>query len=71
MAGSRPMREIYFFTISAIILSDIAVFLKDIFFVKPLNTGPSVIPEARNHCCKARTASNGEPDKCGIATTAP
>ena len=57
------MRETYFFTISAIILSDMPVLRSDIFLVKPLNTGPSVIPEARNHCCKARTASNGEPDR--------
>ena len=57
------MREIYFFTISAIILSDMAVLRSDIFLVKPLNTGPSVIPAARNHCCRARTASNGEPDR--------
>ena len=71
MAGLRPIREIYFFTISAIDLSEIAVFRKDIDLVKPLKTGPVVIPLTDNHFFKARTASRGEPRILGIATMAP
>ena len=71
MVGSSPIREIYFFTISAIDLSEIAVFLNDIDLVNPLNTGPEVIPLITSHFFKARTASNGESCKAGIATIAP
>ena len=52
-------------------LSEIAVFRNDIDLVKPRNTGPDVMPLAVNHFFKARTASNEEPCRLGIATMAP
>ena len=71
MTGSSPISDIYFFTISAMDLSEIAVFRNDIDLVKPRNTGPDVMPLAVNHFFKARTASNEEPCRLGIATMAP
>lgn len=52
MAGSSPISDIYFFTISAMDLSEIAVFRNDIDLVKPRNTGPDVMPLAVNHFLK-------------------
>ena len=71
MDESKPIREVYFFTISAIDLSEIAVLRNDIDLVKPLKTGPDVIPLAVSHFFKARTASSGDPCKLGMATIAP
>lgn len=58
-------------TISAMDLSDIAVLRTVLFFVKPLNTGPDVIPDRCNQCCKAVTASISLSSMAGMEITWP
>ena len=52
-------------------LSDIAVLRTVLFFVKPLNTGPDVIPDRCNQCCKAVTASISLSSMAGMEITWP